>query len=341
MLTYSYISERDIDLILVEELNCAPNFQKWFLNKIKKSLGKTEWSGIRSMEAFHSTSRGNSSSGETDVELHVIDKSDKKIILLLENKIDAGFQASQPTRYKTEVENILKNGSAEYCYSVLLAPKDYLTTVEGVSLFDIVVSYDEIINYFISRSKTLSKSSRELSDRYNYRKDIFVQAVGKQRRGYVPEADEAVTAFWAEYYEYANKHAPSLNMDLPGPKPSQSDFINFNRAIQRIYPLPRCTIKHKLNHALVDLEIDGWGKYIQDVSPKLEKSLDTDMRIRKAAKSLAITIDVKAITVSSPFKEQVDLVALGLNASLRMQEWYRIRKNELIKSYNSLSDKTQ
>ena len=69
----------------------------------------------------------------------------------------------------------------------------------------------------------------------------------------------------------------------------------------------------------------------------LEKSLDSDMRIRKAAKSLAITIDVRAITASSPFKEQVDSVALGLNASLRLQEWYRIRKNELIKCSETFS----
>ena len=338
MLTYSYISERDIDLILIEELNCSPNFQKWFLNRVKKSVGNNVWSGISKIEAFHSTGRRENSIGETDVEIHLTDKLNNRIILLVENKIDAGFQDNQPNRYRSEVEKILQKGAAEYCHTVLLAPEDYLISVQGVSFFDTSISYNEIIRYFNSRAKRLSKSNMELSKRYEHRKDMLIQAVEKQRRGYVPETDKAVTAFWAAYYEYAKEHAPSLKLDRPGPKPSQSDFIFFKRAIGRIYPLPKLTIKHKLSHALVDLEIEGWGKHFQEVSPVLEKSLDSDMRIRKAAKSLAITIDVRAITTSSPFEEQVDLVALGLNAALRMQEWYRVKKNELIKCSESLSE---
>ena len=215
MLTYSYISERDIDLILVEELNCSLNFQKWFLNRIKKSVRNAKWSGISKIKAFHSTSRGMSSSGETDVEIHVTDRADSKIILLIENKIDASFQDNQPGRYKLEVEKIMQDGSAEHCYSVLLAPEDYLTSVQGVDLFDIAISYDEIIEYFNSSAKTLSKPNLELFQRYEHRKEMLIQAVEKQHRGYVPETDKAVTEFWAAYYEYAKENAPSLKLDCP------------------------------------------------------------------------------------------------------------------------------
>ena len=341
MLTYSYISERDIDLILVEELNCSINFQKWFLKIMKKNIDGSMWSGMKNMEAFHSISRENSNSGETDVEIHFMDKSEKKIIVLLENKIDAEFQKGQPYRYDKEVKRVLSENLAEYCYSIIVAPKEYLSSASNINLFDTQISYEEIISFFNSQTKKYFDSNIELSKRHEHKKQMFIQAVDKQRRGYAPEIDEAVTAFWIAYYEYAKVHAPSLKLDRPSPKPSRSDFIFFKNALQRIYPLPRFTIKHKLTHALVDLEIQGWGQHYQEISISLGNSLDSDMRIRKAAKSLAISIDVKAIDTSIPFEDQTDLVAIGLNSAIRLQEWYRIRKNEILNSYNLLSDNSR
>ena len=340
MLAYSYISERDIDLILVEELNCSSSFQKWFLNRINKSVGGIEWHGRKSIEAFHSISRENSKSGETDVEIHFLDKSEKKTILLLENKIDAEFQDGQPNRYNKEVKRVLADGLAEYCYSILIAPKNYLASASNINLFDTQLSYEELISYFKSRAKKHFKLNLELSKRHDHKKEMLIQAVDKQRRGYAPEIDKAVTAFWVAYYEYAKVHAPSLKLDPPSPKPSRSDFIFFKNALQRVYPLPKFMIKHKLRHALVDLEIQGWGEHYQEISISLADSLDSDMRFRRAAKSLAISIDVKAIDTFIPFEEQADLVAIGLNSAIRLQEWYRIRKNDILKSYNLLSDNT-
>ena len=336
MLTYSYISERDIDLVLIEELNCSSNFRKWFLNIIKKTKGIKHFSSNKNIDIFHSTGRKDSVTGETDIEINITDNSGVKLILLLENKIDASFQKNQPQRYKSEVKRILKDGDADFCYSILLAPKEYFIANSEAEIFDILISYEEIIKYFKSRFKNLSTSNEELSNRYEHKLEIFNQAIEKQRRGYSPEIDPNVTAFWSAYYEYSKEKAPSLKMSQPGPKPSQSDFISFNNAIERIHPLPQCKIKHKLPHGLVDLEIDGWGKHVNELSPQLISHLDIDMRIRKASKSLSISIDVHPIAASAPFEDQIDLVAVGLNAAIRFQEWYRSKKEILLNCYNSL-----
>ena len=336
MLTYSHITERDVDLILIEEFNCSHNFQKWFLRKVKKTVENNGWTGSQKFDVFHSTGRKDSITGETDIEIRIIDKIGARVTLLIENKIDASFQKDQILRYNSEVKRILKNDEADFCYSILLAPKEYLDSKSKVDIFGASISYEEIINHFEVRMKRLGKSNKELSNRYNHRIEMLTQAIEKLSRGHNPEIDPDVTAFWSAYYEYANEKARSLKMSQPGPKPSQSDFISFNKAIERVYPLPKCKIKHKLPHGLVDLEIDGWGKHVKELSPQLLTQLDSDMRIRKAAKSLSISIDVDPIIASAPFEDQIDLVAVGLSGAVRLQKWYRAKKSILVDCHNSL-----
>ncbi len=84
------IHERDIDLIILEELNTDNSFCEWLINelnfpKIEKNNG-----------AWHSIS--DFGLGETDI-LFSYKSEDKTIFVLIENKLDANFQDNR-RRYK-------------------------------------------------------------------------------------------------------------------------------------------------------------------------------------------------------------------------------------------------
>jgi hypothetical protein len=61
--------------------------------------------------------------GETDLLARFTDEGNNRGVILIENKIDASFQPTQPQRYRARANEIATNGEAAYC--VLIAPKQY------------------------------------------------------------------------------------------------------------------------------------------------------------------------------------------------------------------------
>lgn len=65
-LTFSSITERDVDLLLVEELKCSEGFLEWFLTK---ALGRAQWRERSSFRVRHSVPGVGKHAGETDIEV--------------------------------------------------------------------------------------------------------------------------------------------------------------------------------------------------------------------------------------------------------------------------------
>jgi len=81
------VSERDIDLLLLEEFLSSPDFSDWF---VMKALGDSVNLG-RCMEARRSVSDG---SGESDLEISFVQEDGVRTRLLIENKVNAGYPAA-------------------------------------------------------------------------------------------------------------------------------------------------------------------------------------------------------------------------------------------------------
>ena len=79
------IRERDIDLLLIEELYASPSFRQHFL----QLLGGEVPSTAEFIAARHSIV---SSLGQSDVEVELAAVAKTRWILLVENKSDASFQ---------------------------------------------------------------------------------------------------------------------------------------------------------------------------------------------------------------------------------------------------------
>lgn len=89
----SSVTERDIDLLLLEELNVSEVFCRWFYNRVTGRRDTPRCEG-----AWHSVS--DAQLGESDL----IAIYDNGVVVMLENKIDAAAQPEQGARYRRRGE---------------------------------------------------------------------------------------------------------------------------------------------------------------------------------------------------------------------------------------------
>jgi len=131
------IQERDIDLLLLEEIKSNRSFTDWFLSK---TIGKTE--NYKFIGAWHSLYQVGL--GESDLVFKIKNKS-KGIIFLIENKIDADFQSEQADRYQKRGQSRKEDGECDIFHTVLVAPKRYIKQNDD---FDYIIRYEMIKNGF-------------------------------------------------------------------------------------------------------------------------------------------------------------------------------------------------
>jgi hypothetical protein len=89
------VCERDVDLLLLEELQCSVPFQRWVLECACPTLAAEQTARFRFAKVLHSVSSSQGDgAGETDIAViyETEDQADR-LAVLLENKIDARFPA--------------------------------------------------------------------------------------------------------------------------------------------------------------------------------------------------------------------------------------------------------
>jgi len=319
-LTMEAVSERDCDLLLVEELGVSSEFVELFLNALH--LGPDNHSTLSGPSAFaarHSVQRLDKS-GETDIEVRVeqeLPNGRYAVVLLIENKIDATFQPNQPQRYAKYAEWLVANQEADEAYSMLVAPNGYLDS-NDTDAFDACVSYEEVIDYFEGRVR--SSQHDETRRRSSFRQQWFEQAIYKFRRGYVPDIDDTVTDFWRRYWEVAQSQFPELAMEEPSKKPAGSDWVFFQRAISQHVHLSRADFKHKLRTGRIEIELAGQADASDGVVQRLRETLDDGVEIRRAGKALAISVQVPTIDTQEEF--DANSVVDGLRQAVKLREWW-------------------
>ena len=164
---YNYIpvesvQERDVDLLIIEELNVNLEFCDWFANQLGLEKPSSKIKAFRSISDY--------GLGETDILISYQTKGKTKFILV-ENKIDASFQDNQFERYKERGDNYVNNNKCDEYQIVLIAPRSYC---EAQSNFSSFISYESIKKFFTDQNEA----------RANYKGEILSIAIEKERRGY-------------------------------------------------------------------------------------------------------------------------------------------------------------
>ena len=289
------VTERDIDLLLLEELTVNRAFAEWFV--IATECNEIHFAGIKSVE--HSVTNRH---GETDILLLYQTENCETHAILIENKISAKPQPDQAARYRLRAQQGVAEGLWAKATICLIAPSRYLENSSFIQGYGCILSYESIMQFF--RDQTGD------DPRPYYRAQIVNYAIDQCRRGYTPKIDKIVSQFWHEYWLLATDHYPHLELANPGERPSRSNWIQFH-----LSSLPdKIVLQHKANDGFVDLELRGKAQEIDKYHAEYRHSLPKGITIVTASKSLAFRIEVPCVDHFSPFLEQIQQVCQGLDA---------------------------
>jgi hypothetical protein len=120
-------------------------------------------------------------------------------ILLIENKIDAAYSITrdghgQPQRYRKSVRTFQEAGTE--AFSVLLAPRAYLSSSRLADLFDARISYEELRDFVV-----------ENQDRV-----LLEKAILQAEAPYEPVANAYASEFFAAVRELIVRRFPDIVM---------------------------------------------------------------------------------------------------------------------------------
>lgn len=299
LVSVSGVSERDIDLLLLEEFMASQDFVDWF-------LGAVGLAG--SLELEEATRSATDSIGESDLLLVFLDLEGQRHGLLIENKISASFQPRQAARYKQRASLLRTNSGYASSMTVLVAPMQYLSKTDDKKGFDEVVSYEQIVEWFEESDGT----------RAAYKVYMLSSAIEKAVKGYLPVEDAAVTRFWAEYWKLSLTVAPELQMREPKGKPSSSSFVLF----RPVGLPPGVVMVHKMTHGNLDIQFSSLGHNLEELIDKYGQSLEEGMYITRAGKSGVIRQRVTPVSPSGSFETQEEILNHVLVKAARMLGWF-------------------
>jgi hypothetical protein len=297
------LRERDIDLLLLEELHCSPQFRAWFLRRV------TGCSLSVDFNAQHSVAH---TLGESDLEVKLSDDKHSSWVLLVENKLCAEFQKEQPERYQQRAARYLEAG-ADHAMTVLLSPSTYHRG--GCDRFHKQLSYEEIRDWLVKSNGGV---------RAEYKARLLSAAINKALEGYTPVPDRKVSDFWQEYWILAEQEAPELQMQEPATRPARAGFIRFHPL-----ELPRgIRFIHKIRKGHMDIEFSGFGKRLPELQNAYGSYLEPNMSITKATGSGAIRIAVHPLDPKLPFAPQAQEATTAISMARTMSKWFQSAKVE-------------
>jgi hypothetical protein len=218
--------ERDIDVLLQEELRFNEAVCEIFSNAL--GFGAPLQVGPCSLSVVDKT-------GETDLVVEFVVDGQSGVILI-ENKIDAAFQPTQPERYRARANEMLKGGQLAYC--VLIAPAKYADGNKAAVHFDACISYEDVAKAIDS----------EGSQRSKHRAALLLRAIQQAKSSSIVIPAPAVTAMWLRIYEIARTEYPLLGMKAPSDKGGNSWWLIFKGNLP-----PNVTVDWKVNKGFIDL----------------------------------------------------------------------------------------
>jgi hypothetical protein len=295
------VTERDIDLLVLEELHVSPAFAKWFFEQ----TCQLAFDGMQFWRAEHSVV--GPGPGESDLIAHYHSDPGETFAILIENKITAEPQPQQGERYRSRGELGVRTGAWSQFRTCMIAPNAYLGRTSDAAEYDSRISYESIRDWFVQSGPTDIRST--------YRARMIAAGIEQNRRGYQHRHDPAVTDFWLKYWLLANAEGPELGMKQPGLIAIGSDWPTF--------PLPTLRgrrIVHKLARGAVDLEFSGESYSEQVIRTQSLRFLGKAAEVVQTGKSLSVRLRVPVLDRTKEFALQIGAAREGLVAAQRLLE---------------------
>lgn len=282
--------ERDMDLLIMEEFICSPQFARIFLDEV----------GIQGdykiEQAIHSMR--DADLGESDI-VFLLNLDGKRHAIHIEDKVDALAMPDQRGRYSKRAEKDITAGKYDEYSVLIVAPAKYLSANKEAHKYEHQVQYEQLRDYFADRDDLRSRHKLSLIDR----------AIQGQKEGYQYDANPGMVSFCAAMDAYQKEHFPSL------PLGTQAWWRSYKTM------LPNAVIVYKANKGYCDLQFSNCTReklllYVKDF-------LSDRMTVEKASKSASVRITVPPVWFENRFDDKVQEVDEALAA---MEELYQLSR---------------
>jgi len=295
--TFSDVSERDMDLLFLEEFAHSQDFANVFLSKINM---------IDAAVVEIEQSKVDVEFGESDMAV-IVEYSGKKHGLLIENKIDAIAMPNQSGRYKERGFKGIKNGDYNSFDVFIVAPEKYLSQNEEAKKYPNKVTYEECLQYFESFTDA----------RASFKKQQVEQAITKQKSGYSVTENKRVTEAWRKYTALKEEKYPYLWLATSGgPKGAKASWPRFNTVIKGLY------MYHKTEFGFIDLHFSGCANRVLDLRDVLTKMLgnltEQGLSVHITGKSAVLRLRVPSINFREPYESYADYLTTCFDAIATM-----------------------
>ena len=286
------VYERDIDLYIINKFLNDSKFKELFLKKINCQ-------NYQVCKCLHSLSDEN---GESDITI-ILENDNRKIGLLIEDKINAIAMTEQYKRYILRAEKQKHKGLFDNYYIFIIAPKSYIDSNTEAKKYDNKISYEEILDYI----------SGDV-----YGESLIKKAIEGKKKGYEVVENKPVTLFWEKYYDMVENRFSDLELKTKkGPKGSKTRWPVFHTPIKKIH------IIHESNKGCLELRFRNVSLYYSEVYDIVKNILKENMKLKRTGKSLAIRIDVPEIDFKKDFEEQEKNVIKCLEVVRELQEFMK------------------
>nr|WP_281367935.1 PD-(D/E)XK nuclease family protein [Rufibacter quisquiliarum] len=247
--------------------------------------------------------------GETDILVSYLSENEK-IYLLIENKIDAGFQEEQPQRYQQRGIKYVEEGYCHNYYPLLIAPEKYLNTQLD---FGKALSYEQIRNWFNGREEP----------RFMFKATLLEIAIEKLRRGYKAVNHVAVQKFMVSYWERALQQLNALLMNKPEVVPAGSDWIQLSsKLLKRL----NIILYHKLARGHIDARL---GNFQESQVNALRGILPPVLVLDQTGKSWSIRKETVTLDRMQDFAAQYEKAQQAFDDINLVNQWLEANSNYL------------
>ena len=271
-------------------------------------------------------------SGTADLVVRYWSENSCVAMLLIENKIDAGFTPNQPARYAASREAHLASGVAPLVATLLVAPSVYLAGSKLAAGFDAVLPYESLLQIVMGDDRKLVEV-----------------AIERAASPYEPVPVQAVMDFFTGYAELAKQAAPDLvlkrNPNSADARPEssrtiyfdakRSGFASYDFLLKEGRPAS-LRVSHQCwdsgaPNPSVKAMLDGWACHLPLATPILAVALQgSGVCLRAASRSLALVLDTQRLNNMRPITGQEALILDALAKLQRLRETWNALRDPLL-----------
>ena len=269
-IVFKKVYEHDIDLLILEEFILDRSFARLFLNKLALS------DDYFVCKAIHSLSDAD---GESDISL-ILQYPNRKVALLIEDKIDAPTMPEQSARYHLRAQHAEARGEYDTHFVMLAAPAEYHKKheLDPNAVYEHRICYEELLEYFCQSSNLRHATKRALLE----------CALREKKTGYQLQESPAVTRFWSQLRQFCKDHYPQLQMvGKDTPKGNSARWPEFRTTLGTL------KVIYKSQDGYVDLEFPQYGSRISDLLAVVGDRMSPPMQAWPTGKSASIRLENK------------------------------------------------